>query len=174
MALFMPDRSECPICGGILTEQDEHFATWGVFAVPPGLGRFCDAVMHWSCYADWSHRPAFARAYFDFWVRNEPSNPYWAKAYLDDRVLVTVNPFIGDGGQVELVLAHTGSRVRVQAAEWERWLDVPETSEGRRLYTLVVDELRVAVPALKAAIPTVDALMHALDGESKGWKRRDR
>jgi hypothetical protein len=172
MALFMPGHSKCPICGKVLTEQDERFGTWGVFAVPPDLFRFCDAVMHWSCYADWPRRPEFAKAYFDFWVGNEPHNRHWAKAYLDDQVFVTVNPFLGESGEAELVLAATGSRVRVRMEEWERWLDAPETSEGARLHPLEIAELRRVAPALKAAIPTVDAVMNALDGESKGWTRQ--
>jgi hypothetical protein len=171
MALFMPGRSKCPICGFVLNDDDERFGTSGVFHVPPGLLQFCDAVMHWSCYADWPHRPEFAKAYFDFWVGNERHNQYWAKAYLDGRVFVTVNPFLGENGEVELVLAATGSRVRVQIEEWERWLDSPTTSEGRPLHRLVVEELRAAVPALKVAIPTEDAIVGALDIESKGWAR---
>jgi hypothetical protein len=171
MALFFPGMSKCPICNGVITDDDERFGTWGVFPVPADLFGYCDAVMHWSCYATWPRRREFARAYFDFWVGNEPHNKYWAKAYLDDRVFVTVNPFIGDGGEAELVLAETGSRVRVQMADWERWLDTPETSEGKRLYPLVIEELRHVTPALKAALPTVDAVMNALDGESKGWTR---
>jgi hypothetical protein len=173
MALLMPGRSECPICRRTISEEDERFGTWGVFKVAPDLIDYCDAVMHWSCYAPWPRRREFARAYFNFWIGNEPSNRYWAKAYLDERVLVTVNPFISDGGEVELVLAETGSRLRVRAAEWEQWLNAPDTSEGRPLYPLEAEEVRAVVPALKAAIPTVDELMDALDGDSKGWTRRE-
>ncbi|HEX4611477.1 MAG TPA: hypothetical protein VH092_25005 [Urbifossiella sp.] len=93
------------------------------------------------------------------------------KGHLDDRVPATVNPFNGEGGEATLVLSQTGSRVRVNMAEWERWLEAPTISEGEQLHPLVVAELREAVPALKAAIPTADAAMDALDGESKGWTR---
>jgi hypothetical protein len=85
--------------------------------------------------------------------------------------LVTVNPFSGDDGEAMLVLAETGSRVRVELPEWERWLDAPETSEGERLHPLVVEELRQIAPGLKAALPTADAVLNVLDGESKGWTR---
>ena len=78
---------------------------------------------------------------------------------------------MGLSGEAILVLARTGSRVRVDMAEWEQWLEAPETSEGERLHPLVVGELREAVPAIKAAIPTSAAAMEALDGESKGWTR---
>src|SRR6187431_3088433 len=101
----MPGVSECPICQRPVAGDDEHFGTWGVFSVPRGLSKFCDAVMHWECYAVWPRRKDFARAYFDFWVANMHHNPHWAEAYHDDRVLVTVNPFIGGGGTVEMVLA---------------------------------------------------------------------
>jgi hypothetical protein len=56
----------------------------------------------------------------------------------------------------------------VNLAEWGRWLKSPETSEGKKLHPMVVDELREVIPALKAAIPTARAAMDALDGESKG------
>ena len=172
MALFMPGRSKCPICGGVLNEDDERFGTSGVYHVTPGLGRFRDAIMHWSCYADWPHRPEFAKAYFNFWVANERHNQYWAKAYLDDRVFVTVNPFLGENGEAELVLAATGSRVRVQMDEWERWLDSPNTSEGRPLHGLVVEELRAAVPARRGSIPAVDNVVNGLMSRARAGQSR--
>jgi hypothetical protein len=172
MGFFISGVSECPLCGRVLDEQDELFGTWGVFTADWELFPYCDATMHWSCYADWPRREAFAREYFDFWVEEEKTSRCWAKAYLDERVLMTVNPFHGRHSQAILVLARTGMRISVNMAEWERWLECPETSEGRKLYPLVVDELREVVPALKAAIPTRDAVMDALDGESKGWIRK--
>jgi hypothetical protein len=84
---------------------------------------------------------------------------------------MTVNPFNGERGQARLLLSRTGSDVRVDLAEWERWLEAPETSRGQRVHPLVLEELRDVVPALGAAIPTADAAMEALDGESKGWRR---
>ena len=84
---------------------------------------------------------------------------------------MTVNPFIGDGGEAVLVLAATGSRVRVDMTEWENWLVNHVTSEGERLHPIEIAELERVVPALKAALPTAAAAMNALDGESKGWTR---
>jgi hypothetical protein len=165
MALFIPGKSECPICHKVLTDEDEVFGTWGVFSVDPALFPNCDAVIHWSCYADWPRRPEFARAYFNFWVKDEPHNQYWAKAFLDDQVFVTVNPFLGAAGEAELVFAATGSRIRVRIDEWERWLDNPETSEGERLHPLEIAELYRVAAALKSTFPTADAVMDALDGD---------
>lgn len=169
MALFTPGHSKCPICGGVLTKRDERSSTWGMFDLPPDLLRFCDDVTHWSCYADWPRRPEFAKTYFNSWVDNEPHNPFWAKAYPDDRVLVSVSRSLGE---VELVLAATGSRVRVKMEEWKCWLDAPETSNGERLHSLEIAELRRVSPVLKLAIPTVDAVKNALDRESKDRPHR--
>jgi hypothetical protein len=172
MAIFVPGSSQCPLCGSVLTDRDEVFGTWGVFSGDPELFAYCDAVMHWSCYATWPSREKFARAYFDFWVEEEATNRFWAKAYLDERVLMKVNPFNGGQGEAVLVLARTGSRIFVDLDDWERWLESPETSRGEKLHPMEVDELREVIPALKAAIPTADAAMVALDGESKGWIRK--
>jgi hypothetical protein len=40
------------------------------------------------------------------------------------------------------------------------------------LHPLVVEEFRASVPTLRAALPTADAVMESLDGESKGWTRK--
>jgi hypothetical protein len=171
MTIFFPGISRCAICNELLKVGDEVFGTWGPFTADPELFPYCDALIHWSCYAPWPRREAFARAYFEFWVEEERTNSYWAKAYLDDRALMTVNPFNGERGEARLLLSRTGSDVRVDLAEWERWLVAPERSRGKRVHPLVLEELRDVVPALRAAIPTADAAMEALDGESKGWRR---
>jgi hypothetical protein len=175
MAFFTAGISECAICHEVLTEQDEVFATWGVFGVDLELFPYCDAPMHWSCYAAWPHRETFARAYFDFWIEEERRNRYWAKVYLDDRVLMKVNPFNGENGEASLLLSRTGSSVRVDLTHWEQWLEAAETTkDGRKLHPLEVDEFREIAPVLKATLPTWDSVMDAIDGASKGWRRGPR
>ena len=74
--------------------------------------------MHWSCYASWEHQLSFARSYFEFWVEGRNQNPYWQPAYLDETVLVTVNP----SSPIEaawVCIAATGSRHNPKLADWE-------------------------------------------------------
>lgn len=172
MRFFRAGVSRCSLCDGILTADDDLFTTWGVFATDPELFLHCEALMHWSCYAAWPRREAFARAYFEFWIEEERGNRHWARAYLDDRALMTVNPFNRANGEARLLLARTGYEIRIDLAGWERWLEAPETTEGHELHPLVVEELRDVVSSIRAAMPTADAVMDALDGESKGWTRK--
>ena len=172
MPFYTPGISQCSLCNGVIAHRDEVFGTWGVFSAEPELFVHCDALMHYSCFAAWPRREPFARAYFDFWADEERTNRYWARAYLDDRVLVTVNPFNGTDGEVRLLLSRVPCEARVDLEHWERWLLAPETSIGRRLHPLVIEEFRVALPALRAALPTADAVVQAVDAESKGWTRK--
>jgi len=171
MAIFWQGVSECSICGRKLEMDDERFSTWGTFGTPLDLFIYCDSSMHWSCYANWPRREEFARAYFDSWVENEKTDRYWAKAYLDDRVLMTVNPSRRQDGEAMLVLARTGSRVRGDLSGWESWLVDPGTADadGERFHPLVRAELLDVLPALRSALPTLGAVMDAIDGASKGW-----
>ena len=91
MPVSIFNSGDCLICGEALANDQQLFGTWGVFSVPAGLERFCDAVIHWSCYANWPHRAEFAKAYFDYWVDEEKHNRCWAKAFHDEQVFMTVN-----------------------------------------------------------------------------------
>lgn len=163
----------CPLCGQPIGDQEQVFSTWGAFPVRLELARFCDAEMHWSCYRIWPHQAEFAKAYFDFWVDEECTNRCWAKAFHDDHVFMTVNPFIADQGEAILVLSTTGSRLRVEIEDWLEWLEAPEMSDEEPMHPAEIAEMRRLVPRLRAAFPTVDDIMNALDGESKGWTIQD-
>ena len=172
MPVSIFNSGDCLICGEALANDQQLFGTWGVFSVPAGLECFCDAVIHWSCYANWPHRAEFAKAYFDFWVDEEKHNRCWAKAFHDEQVFMTVNPFIAEAGEAILVLASTGSRLRVEMDEWQTWLEAPEMSDGEPMHPIEIAEMQRIAPVLKAALPTEDDVMNALDGESKGWTRQ--
>ena len=131
----------CAICGGVLNEEDKTFGTWGLSRAPGPLHvlRREHALVLLRQLAP--AQKEFTRAYFDSSVEQESTNQFWAKAYLDDRVLMTVNPFNEESGEADLVLARTGYIVRVDLAEWEHWFDAPYTSEGETLPAPVVEEL---------------------------------
>ncbi len=154
MALFFAG-CRCPICDQVLAPDADHFATWGVWLPESdGLSRFCDSVMHWSCYAEWKYQRRFARGYFEFWVSTSDQNPYWKRVFLNDSVLVTVNP----KPPVEaawVYLAATGTRHNPKLGEWGNWL---ERDDGDR-HPLEAQALGNAKQTLRVELPTKAALL---------------
>lgn len=70
--------SLCALCRQSLS--DPILATSGIFLpLNDPLACYCDAGMHWDCYAVWEHQPRFAKAYVRFWIENEKENPDWAR-----------------------------------------------------------------------------------------------
>jgi hypothetical protein len=159
MALIFPD-STCAICHEPL-RTGRIFATSGVFfSAGDPLFEFCDAGMHWSCYAKWPHRLPFAKAYVDMWVQIEKQNPHWGRAYLDDLVFVTVGTVTEE---VAVRLYQTGSDLRVPLNGWEKWLVKP----NQELDPVERESLEQVLPRLRAAFPSAEALVEAVDWASK-------
>jgi hypothetical protein len=155
---------KCPLCGEPMDSEQPLFATWGVWLPESdALSRYCDAAMHWECYARWPERPSFARSYFEFWVQAEGGNPYWWRAFLDDNVFVTVNP----APSIESAwvhLAETGSRYDVRLVDWVGWLNeqCPDT-----MHPIETTALATAKAILGAAVPTKDHLLAQVDWNEK-------
>ena len=108
-------------------------------------------------------RPHFARSCFDFWIEDEKTSVYWWKAYLDERVLVTVNP----DPSVESAwvhLAKTGSRHSLRLKDWERWLRQPCDAAEHPIEAIA---LARAKRTLGAAVPTRERLLAAVDRGTK-------
>ncbi len=172
MALFRNGMS-CPICRKPMSSNDPLFSTWGVWLpASDALHGFCDACMHWSCYADWPFRARFARTYVDFWVEHEESDPFWHRVFLDDACLVTVNPEL-DAGSAWVCLYETGTRVSVGLSEWEQWL-AKDRPEGRHL--VESDAIDAAKAILVRALPTAAAVREGIDLRAKheaieSWER---
>lgn len=159
MALVMLGRTACALCRVPLQEGDAIFATSGCFldeADP--LARYCDAAMHWRCYAAWPHRDRFARASHATSVESEPEDEYWDCVYADDALFITANPD-GDIESTFVHLAETGSQIEVDFAEWVAFVTTGETKQ--ELFALERDVLTRMRPALAAALPTVDAVRTA-------------
>ena len=121
MSLFV-EGMKCPLCNEPMLSSEPLFGTWGVWLPSSNpLERYCDATMHWSCYANWKHQARFARSYFEAWVRAQGHNPYWKPAFVDDSVLVEVNPT----PPVEaawVYVAATGTRHNPKLEDWSTWL----------------------------------------------------
>ena len=57
------DGIPCAICEEPIDIEKPFFATSGMFIpLTDPLSLFCDAPMHWECYASWPERPSFARS----------------------------------------------------------------------------------------------------------------
>jgi hypothetical protein len=162
MALLLPGMP-CPLCKQPMDSGQSLFSTWGVWLPKEDpLWRFCDATLHWSCYAAWPDRGRFARSYFEFWVAHEPQNPFWHRVHLDERVYAEVNP---DPlvASVWVVLAETGSRISVKLSNWASWLR--HTDDGH--HEVETSALLAAKGALSAALPSATAVTAAIDLERK-------
>jgi hypothetical protein len=162
----------CAICATPIDTGVSGFATSGVF-VPVGhhLFRFCDAPMHWDCYAHWSDRAEFARAYFHMWVDAERNSPYWSKAFLSPEAFVTVNPD-PDVAQISVRLVETGTEVRVPLEQWEEWLSVKAMTAGEK--PVEQRALDAVVRSLREELPTFQAVLQAVDGKAKAEIREHR
>lgn len=160
MALITAE-STCAICQERFEPDEPLFATWGVFPVPHGLYRFCDAPMHWNCYAEWPHRLVFAAAYVQMWLESERNNPYWSKVWLDDNVFVTVNPDESIA-EVDVRLCATGSSMRVDLADWETWLAGQRQCPAGE-HSIETAALAAALPALQRHLPTAQAILSKID-----------
>lgn len=131
------------------------FGTWGVFfeeADP--LFRFCDAGMHWTCYADWPERPRFARTCFEVWVRSP--NPYWGTVLVTEDMLLTVNPDPAVAS-LWLVLAATGTRRSIKLRDWPCFLADATSEEAP--HEVERRALEAVMPRLRALGADPDALV---------------
>lgn len=156
MALFY--GQPCPLCGVKMTNDDRRYATSHFLGPESDLWRFSDAVMHWDCYAKWEHRPRFGRMYFEAKRAWSGHNSYWGVAHSDDLVLVTTNPdkFVGE---VDVMLAETGSGFRIPLADWEDWLGGEWFDTCR--HEIEREALAAVLPLLRSKLPTADAIIAA-------------
>jgi hypothetical protein len=149
---------ECPVCNDVIEEGQSVFCTRPYTPPDPDLFAYARVPIHWDCYAGWEHRPRFARLYFAEQVKWAEGNQFWGIARKDDAVLVSVNPsrYVGEA---DVILAATGSSLRVPLADWEEWVEGgwfdASAHEAER------DALGEVIPSLRAELPTAEALLTA-------------
>jgi hypothetical protein len=148
----------CPLCRKPIRDGEPVFCTRPYMPPDPDLFAFARVPIHWACYAAWEHRPRFARQYFEEQVKWAEGNRFWGIARKDDTVLVSVNPsqYVEE---VDVILAATGSSIRLPLAGWEEWIaggwfDGCADDADR-------DALGEFIASLWAELPTVDALLAA-------------
>jgi len=162
MCALLHSGSRCAICSGPIDRTKPLFATSGVFFPKSDpLWRFCDAPMHWDCYARWGERRRFARACFNSWVEAEQTSVYWGKVYLDDLLFVTVNqdPAIGEA---HLHLGHWGTRDVVKLKDWTSFL-TNEAGFVTDLHPALKEMWELLFPVLRDRLPTVDVMIRQVD-----------
>jgi hypothetical protein len=149
---------QCRLCKDVIEEGQPVFCTRPFMPSEPDLFGFARVPMHWGCYAGWEHRPRFARLYFDEQVKWAEGNQFWGIARKDEAVLVSVNPsrYVEEA---DVILAATGSSIRVPLADWDEWLAGGWLDscahEAER------DALGEVIPSLRAEFPTVQGLLVA-------------
>lgn len=164
MALLL-GSTRCKICELLIDEMSDVFATSGVFFEPEHpLWRFCDATMHWECYAAWPHRLEFARQYFRACLAGSEANPFWGIALRTEQVFVELNPRPGVK-EVRVHLAETGSGPTLHLESWESWLwgDAPAAA-CHPVEEAALDEI---LPVLRSALPTRAALLTSVDWDAR-------
>ncbi len=165
MALVGPETC-CAVCGSPLDKQRGYFATSGVFLpVDHPLFGFCDAPIHWDCYAAWPHRAEFARAYFRERVDGDRDNPYWGLVYLSEHVAVSINPN-PPLQEVRIVLADTGTILRVPLINWQAWCaGLPATCAAEN--ALVRQAIETVMMELKHELPRTEIVINRVDWATK-------
>ncbi|BDI28123.1 hypothetical protein CCAX7_001740 [Capsulimonas corticalis] len=161
----------CPICKQEIDLDAPYFATSEpFFPSEHPLFKYCDAAMHWDCYAAWPSRSEFARRYFETQIEGEKRNYYWGIALSRDEVAVTVSI---DIGQVIVMTAETGDTARVGLNQWEEWLaDFDQAVEG--LHPVQQDAFREVWPILRDVLPSATVMVRRVDWEAKNkllWAR---
>lgn len=148
----------CPLCRRPVRDDDPAFCTRPYTPPDPDLFAFARVPMHWGCYAAWEHRPRFARRYFEKQGRWAEGNQFWSIARRDDAVLVSVNPaqYVEE---VDVILAATGSSLRVPLGEWEDW--VAGGWFDSCAHEAEREALGEVISTLRADLPTVEALLAA-------------
>jgi hypothetical protein len=170
MAIFVVGM-KCPLCDRVIEAGQVCFATSGVWlSQDDPLVRFCDAGVHWSCYEAWPERRRFAQSYVDFWVEQEHNDLGCERAYLDDEVFVSIrpSPYIR---QVTVHLYETGSRRQIPFDAWAAFVAPPE-GEAEALPPLEASALASARARLARAVPTLEALLLAVDPARKQALRK--
>jgi len=147
----------CPLCSEVIGEEEAVFVA-RPFSLDADLSRYVKVPMHWHCYAQWELRPRFAHQYFQANIDSMRHNDYWGIAQCDRRVLLTVNPseYVKE---IDVLLAETGSSIRIPLREWEDWL-AGQWFEGCR-HEVECEILAELVPTWQSLLPTAEAVIEA-------------
>jgi hypothetical protein len=154
------DGMNCLLCDRPLRDGEPLFGTHGVWLpTSDRLHRYCDAVLHWECYADWKYRLRFARSLFDRQIQRESFDPYWWQVYRDEVVFVEASPSPSKPS-VGVHVAGTGSSYVIPVGEWEAWLVADSDST---MHPLEWNTLAYVKRVLRRALPKAEAVLAAIE-----------
>ena len=160
MSLFI-EGMNCALCERPMTADDQVFGTWGVWLPSTDrLHHFCDATLHWGCYAEWKYRERFAKSYFEFWAGSAHGNSYWRVVYRDEQILVTANTDVAVSS-AWIVIAETGSRLSVALSEWDEWLASVDHDDRHPVEQAAIKRVKAT---LSQCVPTRDAIERMASG----------
>jgi hypothetical protein len=76
MAIVIRGKTECPLCGSILSDADQivMFPHFIADRAHP-LWRFSDSTMHRSCFASWDQAEQFRSLHNRLWAEMVPNRP---------------------------------------------------------------------------------------------------
>ncbi len=165
MATPIPEL-RCALCGEPIDALGAFFRTSGDFLPPKDpLVPFCNAPLHWNCYADWSERPRFARLYVEAWAAANRKNPFWWRILHDAGVYVSANPE-RPVEEASVRCWAVGSEIRVPLPKWTAWLANPDAVTPG-LQPLERETLAAVLPTLRARFPDDHAVVDAIDPAEK-------
>lgn len=173
MSCSFPELS-CALCNQPIDPPEELFRASGDFLPPKDpLTPYCNAPMHWSCYAQWPHRKRFARLFVDAWVEANRKNPFWWSVHRDENVYISINPGRGVE-EASLRLYAFGNDIRVSLPRWHDWLENLSDGAAIPLHSYERKVLQDLLPMLRERFPDDHALVDAIDPEEKRPARRAR
>jgi hypothetical protein len=154
----------CAISGDPIPVGARIFRTSGEFLPKKDpLAEYCEQPMHFDVYADWEHRPTFARAYVKAWIKANKKNPFWWDVYTDEHVYISINPQRGIE-EASVRLFDVGTDLRIPLAKWSAWLENPEDIVTP-LHAIEKKTLASALPGLRERFPTSHDLVDAIPSE---------
>lgn len=163
----------CVLCDEVIGVEEDYFRATGDF-FPPGdpLHGYCNRPMHWDCYANWEHRPRFAKHYVNAWVQANRGNPFWWSVYRDEDVYVAANPSPPIEEAV-VRLSAVGSDIHVPLPRWPEWVKQP-AKVTPNLQGCEQAALKPVLPLLRERFPTDHAVVDAIDPAEKQRGSRKR
>jgi len=155
---IISEHSCCAICHESV-DGDDCFATTHFLTSGHPLWEYSDVPMHWDCFETWSDRPAFCRAYFEFWAQSLTRSPDRGLILRSDRAAVglTTPP----NQRVLVLLAETATWIGLPLSEWESFCRTGEAPIHLR--TFEKQALLGVLPELAAKLPDAKTVRAGLD-----------
>jgi hypothetical protein len=163
MSFRGPPR-QCHLCQQLFLPGDAIFRTPGeVFPEGDPCHGFYFVDLHWECFARWPHQERFAATLFARACSHAQDNPSWGIGACTEHALLTIN-VNQHAGYLEVVIARTGARYRINLEEWSRWLEAPPAA-----HALEREALEEALGPLRSTLSSPGRVL-----EQASWPGREK